>query len=62
MESPPNTYDCGSFVAEWYIAVIRKAVRTLKQAFFATAIHILLQMKGNDYGIDLYESRRLLHP
>ena len=33
-----------------------------KQAFSATTIHILLQMKGNDYGTDLYESRRLLHP
>ena len=33
-------------MAEWYIAVIRKAVRTLKQAFFATAIHVSLQMKG----------------
>ena len=49
-------------MAKWYIAVVRKAVRTLKQAFFTTVIHILLQMKGNDYGTDLYESRRLLHP
>jgi len=28
VESPPNTYDCGSFVAKWYIAVVRKVVRT----------------------------------
>ncbi len=34
VESPPNTYDCGSFVAKWYIAVMRKAVRTQKTSVF----------------------------
>ena len=28
------TYDCGSFVAKWYIAVMRKAVRTQKTSVF----------------------------
>lgn len=27
-------YDCGSFVAKWYIAVMRKAVRTQKASVF----------------------------
>ncbi len=34
----------------------------LKQTLLAIANNVLLQMKGNDYGTDLYESRRLLHP
>ena len=28
------TYDCGSFVAKWYNAVIRKTVRTPKESIF----------------------------
>ncbi len=44
------------------IAVVRKAVRTQKASVFNNCGHILLQMKGNDYGTDLYKSRRLLHP
>lgn len=61
MVSPPTIQDCGSFVAEWYVAVVRKTVIMPKVSIFCNCKQHGATNERKDYGTDLYQSGRLLH-